>query len=134
MKEVKYYIAEDGTRFDTESECNQYESTIESEVDFDCVEFLDADKDLLKLNVRNASNIGFARFIVVKDAEAFKTLYNYLHRVYELFDIDMNIMMINSGDILAKAEYGGWYNLTTWCKKYIDDLNGILKVIQSEDL
>ena len=106
MKEVKYYVAEDGTRFESESECNQYESTIESEVNFDCAEFLDADKDLLKLNVRNASNIGFARFIVVKDAEAFKILYNYLHHVYESFNIDIDSIMISSGDILAKAEYG----------------------------
>lgn len=134
MKEVKYYIAEDGKQFDNESECKDYENRIESSVNFDSAEFLDRDKDLLKLNVRNASHVGFARFIVIKDADSFKELYNYLSSTYTSFFIDVDDITFESGDVLAKAEYGGWYNLTSYCKKYIEDLNGILKVLESEGL
>ena len=71
MKEVKYWEAEDGTKFETYWECHQYERNIKLQKFKNDFIFFDESRKPLNINEINTANVNY---LIVKTIECAKNL------------------------------------------------------------
>ena len=120
MKEIVYYVAEDGTRFEDEEECRLYE---ERSMDTDCIVLLDGalkpvvlDEDGLECWIECAAYIG------IVDAVRAKELFKYLVTVY---GPDLPEDEIYNGDIWMMQRNGEWKEINRDFSKIRDAIGAV---------
>lgn len=86
MKKICYYIADDGTKFDEQFKCEEYEQKLKADSFYDTLECYDVDGKKLSLFDEEyvVDNVGCA---IIKNKEAFDYFSNMLERL-RVVDID----------------------------------------------
>jgi hypothetical protein len=109
---VTYYEAEDGTRFDTEEECIEYEKQCS-------IESLGSDAIMLNFAGKPTDDISAVEFLIVKTDEAAR-------KVQAIFD--MNEIVAPFDEMAPKAGYY-LYDSDSWSwtslEDYIEHLNDL---------
>lgn len=67
MKEIKYYLADDGTKFENEDECVQYESQQKLKEYINDFQFFDRNKNLIPIEEADENKVDI---IVIKTSAA----------------------------------------------------------------
>lgn len=93
MRIETIYYADDGTEFDTEEECRQYESAITDGMD-SCLFY---DGDMKKIEGGFEEIWDHTEYVAILDEEKVKPLFNYLWDMYGF----KPPMGYNTGDIFA---------------------------------
>lgn len=77
MKKVEYYVAEDGTKFDNEYDCIQYERKKKIEEHIGDFVFYDIQKNIIFPEIANTEQVAI---IVVKTPEAAECISEWFER------------------------------------------------------
>lgn len=113
MRTETTYISDDGTEFESEEECRQYEENFYT--DMSCVVFLDDEFRVIGAAPYDPSKKLFdiedyAFYAYIKDAERAKALFGKLPW---LISISIPECSYRDGDTLAIDDHGDWSNLKT---------------------
>lgn len=116
MKEVTFYVANDGTQFDDEVDCMKYEASLIAELDglkaytsrLEEIELKDKDLDGL------SDVIEIACYLKIVDANKATVLFDIMDDIYGI----THPTMLEDGQIWTYSEEtDGWEELTKWLEE-----------------
>ena len=102
MRKEVHYFADDGTEFDTEEECLEYERTFKDQIT--AVRFFDDDYDELS-DLEHIEGYGVYMYIVDRDKA--ELLFN---RLVEYISFDKPDFDVSNGDVLQWTD-AGWESI-----------------------
>lgn len=99
-----HYFSDDGTEFDTEEECREYEAIFKEQMD--AVVFMTSSlrpcEDMEEVE-------SYVEFVYIKDGDKANALFD---RLGDYISFDKPLTHVHTGDILELGE-DGWFNLRT---------------------
>ena len=118
------YYADDGTEFDNEAECLEYENKLKHALDG--VIFFDENMDLCG-DLDTAAREGI--IAVIKDVERAKDAFNWIEKEY---GYEKACCEFTVGDVLVYDEnHDGWYNFTKKLVEKQELYHDILEAVEN---
>ena len=126
MKEIRIYIADDGTEFRTKDDCVKHESQFNEIYRNDDVIFFDIDLNKIKKPILAKDwhiLINRCWYIFIKSENSFKSMQDLFADIGYCFDYDTDVDSV-SGLWHYNAKYGKWDNLNYASNKINKIKNG----------